>query len=751
MNNDDNLVTPKTISKKSIFVRISVFVVLFIVLFIGANYLFQPVYYDWNNYDATHDIYDEPDNTIQAAFFGASITDSGITPMEIYEKYGFCTYNMGTEQQSIFSAYHWLKEIYAHNPKTLKTAIMDIANVRYIPSESLDRKALDQMKLNMNKFSGFYEYTNKDLQETISYSIPLFAYHSRWSELGKRDTTKYVYTEKDYLRGYGFYPSTSYFKSYTAEQYALPIYYRNLEDVSEAQFSQENLYFLKEMIDFCDEHDIKLVFYLTPRNLSSEQYKTIENLCANYDIDLLDLSRSPLIDEIDYNMAIDTMDGGHPNYYGASKISNFLGKYLSENCEVEDVRGKEGYEYLDIQLENYNKYVKNVVNSYNVTDVVDYLKLFNGEDYSIFISVKDDAASGLTDFQRLGFKSLGLDMLSNIDYRESYIGIIENGEVAYEQTQANPGEDVVQTVEVNNSLEGVTYDTFEEERNKTEALATDKSYKYLEYKGELNNYKAYKIQSGGAFLGNVSSIIIDDKEYSYNTRGINIVVYDNVRQEVISQRTFDTCASSVSEPDYLLDEYREEISKGIEYNDLSDSLKKLYKFDKRCENSKISSLIYSKIGNDGLLEYLDYYLNLDKDIAIFLSISDEGSYSLTDEVRDDLNNLGLTTLSNIELYDSYVGIIHNGEVIYEERSSSAEEDPISYECVFDTKYDGKIVAKVESANAGVGWYSKTYINNVNYSVSGRGINIVVWDLENNLMVSQTYFDTYAVEQKGLES
>lgn len=46
--------------------------------------------------------------------------------------------------------------------------------------------------------------------------------------------------------------------------------------------------------------------------------------------------------------------------------------------------------------------------------------------------------------------------------------------------------------------------------------------------------------SAGYSAGNKSSIVINGKEYSKNKRGLNIVVYDKTKDEVISSRIFDT-------------------------------------------------------------------------------------------------------------------------------------------------------------------------------------------------------------------
>ena len=63
----------------------------------------------------------------------------------------------------------------------------------------------------------------------------------------------------------------------------------------------------------------------------------------------------------------------------------------------------------------------------------------------------------------------------------------------------------------------------------------------LETSGDIRDKSLkYKVISAGFDVGNESSIIINDKEYSLNMRGLNFVVYDNELQKVIYSCNYDT-------------------------------------------------------------------------------------------------------------------------------------------------------------------------------------------------------------------
>ena len=68
--------------------RVCIFSLISVLLFGGVNLLFQPVWLEWTNYDTIHGFYEQPENTIETVFLGASIAINGFTPMELYEDMG---------------------------------------------------------------------------------------------------------------------------------------------------------------------------------------------------------------------------------------------------------------------------------------------------------------------------------------------------------------------------------------------------------------------------------------------------------------------------------------------------------------------------------------------------------------------------------------------------------------------------------------------------------------------------------------
>ncbi len=72
--------------------------------------------------------------------------------------------------------------------------------------------------------------------------------------------------------------------------------------------------------------------------------------------------------------------------------------------------------------------------------------------------------------------------------------------------------------------------------NIQEEIGARKLYQEGILRGGLSNYT---ISSGGHKSGDISSVIIDRKEYSVNERGLNLVIYNHESNEVIDSVCFD--------------------------------------------------------------------------------------------------------------------------------------------------------------------------------------------------------------------
>lgn len=664
------------------------------LLFMGLNYLVQPIWFDWNNYDTVHGFYKEPEDRIQVIFLGASATINAITPMELYEDYGICAYNLATEQQPMLASYYWLEEAYRKHPQTLKTVVLDVSALRKPRNLAFCRKAIDGMEWSLVKYNAVKAYSGVS-GSTIANLMPLYNYHDRWNEIGQTDFQKNNYSVNTSARGYHF-STDKYLDSSNILQ--VPIYMID-DDVEETIFDEEAVKYFEDIIEFCENKELNLTLVkMSP--WTSSHHKAVEKMASVYELDFLDFSFDPLFSEIGYNLATDTVDSMHPNYYGAEKLTQYMGNYLKSKYQFQDVRKDEKYSYMKKQLDEYCVLVKNAVKMREIVDPKEYLRLAaSNNDYTIFIVIKEDAARSLTQEQREGFLTMGLTKLSSVAVGEPYLAVFDRGRLICEKAGYS---------------------------DMTEKVSEEIS---LFDRGILNGRYEYSLESVKKSTGNKASCVINGIEYAKNHRGLNFVVYDNKLGRVIDTAYFDTSLSDVRDGGNLADVLNNAEKSGQSYSEFSENIQKLFLYNRSCENARTSQYLKQNLAEDGLLNYLSVYWK--EDYIIYLSVMDEAAGIMDISVRTSLVEYGLNELSELGYGDSYLGVVNGGQVVYEQKDHGNE--PIT------TRYISHILKSGGCESGDI--HSSIVIDGVEYSPNTKGINIVVYDTLTKTVVDTAVFDT----------
>jgi phosphoglycerol transferase len=133
-------------------------------------------------------------------------------------------------------------------------------------------------------------------------------------------------------------------------------------------------------------------------------------------------------------------------------------------------------------------------------DISKYLDALMDKNYTILISARDAATRGLDADLRSKLARLGIESELDGNYWHSFIAVIDNRQIIYEEI----------------------------------------SEEALEHSGYLPNGMNYIIKSAGNQVGNNSSIVISGVECSVNRRGLNFVVFDNSTGRIIDYVNFDT-------------------------------------------------------------------------------------------------------------------------------------------------------------------------------------------------------------------
>ncbi len=450
----------------------------------------------WPTTSSYNQFYEMEKNTVDVFFLGSSVTVNAFSPQEIYNDYGIRSYNLGSEQQSIFLSYYWLKE--ALRFQSPQVVVLDTRFLFQIHPgskintyEGLIRKCMDSMKWSSVKREAVSDICKIDKsQNEESYYLRNIRFHTRWSDLTEYD---FVSDESKYSELKGFSP----IETYGTGEY--PTFESNGNTESRQEIPDVMKTYMDKTVKLCKDEGIELVLISQPNNPMNDSYNnTLTEYAEENDLDYYNMCSTEIYESLDIKSPKENA-ADHANLWGAIKMSKYIGELLRDEYDVKPVEDEQ-YE----STRDYYDHIKKNCELVHIDDMEEYLEEIDDDSYTIFIAATDDASAGLTDEVKAGLKKLGLKKDLTDKMRWSYAAVIspENG----------VSESLISGSEA--SLSGSI-------RNK-------------------NTF--YSVTSCGSYAGTTSTITIDDVDYCQNKRGLNFVVYDNELMKVVDKVTFDTYA-----------------------------------------------------------------------------------------------------------------------------------------------------------------------------------------------------------------
>lgn len=135
---------------------------------------------------------------------------------------------------------------------------------------------------------------------------------------------------------------------------------------------------------------------------------------------------------------------------------------------------------------------------------------------------------------------------------------------------------------------------------------------------------------------------------------------------------------------------------------------------------------------NNLKDFLSYVKKND-DYIILCAVKDEASNALNEDIINSMQSLGLEfDLSNHYRW-SYLAIIDAGNVLYENMSDSKLD--------YQTEIAENVI-EMQSAGYEKGNLASIKINDVEYALNKRGLNIVVYNKRDNTVIDSVCIDTY---------
>ncbi|MCH5190764.1 MAG: hypothetical protein J1F23_01225 [Oscillospiraceae bacterium] len=266
----------------------------------------------------------ERENSIDVLVLGDSEAYASISPMQMWEEYGFTSYVCSSSAQYLSYTEILLKRAFQN--QSPKVVLLE-ANAIYRETSFMNSLAINAENL-----------------------ISVFKYHNRWKTLRINDFYDSVeYTWTDDYKGFNYSKTVLYTNNTN--------YMIETDKAAEIQLINENS--VKSIAEFCKEHGAEFFLFSAPsaKNWTYEKHNGVQKLADKYNITYVDLNL--MHDEIPIDWKTDTKDqGDHVNYYGAVKTTKFIGKYLNYNYQLPDHREDDEYAAWNEALIRYLKTVE---------------------------------------------------------------------------------------------------------------------------------------------------------------------------------------------------------------------------------------------------------------------------------------------------------------------------------------------------------------------------------------------------------
>lgn len=313
--------------KKNEILKCFAFIIIGIIIFQILTYILSAKFVDPPDSPSARikNFYNEKKNSIDVLFVGNSEGARAYSPISIWNEYGITSYNYGSSLQTIPMAYYKIKECLKYQqPKIIVLEANSIFEEE--KSDEACRKVIDNWKFDDVKLSAIND-ENLPIKDKITYIFPIIKYHSRWDKLEAKDfkVLKKYYKEISY-KGFPIIINKNGYNgniNYMIES-------EKIEKIEEIDKK-----YIKMIVELCKENDIKLLLneVTTPLMWSLPKNNATKKIADEYEIDFIDCNLAQEDIKIDWTKDFHDK-GGHLNIYGAEKVSNYIGKILSEKYNI---------------------------------------------------------------------------------------------------------------------------------------------------------------------------------------------------------------------------------------------------------------------------------------------------------------------------------------------------------------------------------------------------------------------------------
>ncbi|MBQ6859973.1 MAG: hypothetical protein IJO02_11240 [Clostridia bacterium] len=317
-------------------------------------------------------------------FLGDSQVRYGVFPLELYHKYGIAAYNLGSSNCSVPLSYWRLMNALEYaQPKLVMLSVTDAEVPELTPRKGeWLHVALGAFPMSLSKARAILDLTNQDGEDSsgVAYSdirrelfFPLYKYHSRWSSLTQED----------------FSPSHNAHKGAVARVHVTDPQAESQMVGPDECLPEEGYGFvyLRKIIEECQKRNIPIVLYQPPYPILPQAHMgthTSAKIAEEYGV--------PMLNFVDMDRVVDYYTdcgdpGSHLNVSGVRKLTDFLGRYITDHYDLPDRREDAAYAHWN---DEWNAYVDEKIRmiAEDADSLRSRLMLLHDDSFSLVLTVR---------------------------------------------------------------------------------------------------------------------------------------------------------------------------------------------------------------------------------------------------------------------------------------------------------------------------------------------------------------------------
>lgn len=330
-------------------IKIIIFLLILFVLFVNVEKIFKQAVGDQGKYPQIAEFFDEREESLDAVFIGSSSTFAFWQAPIAWEKYGITVRCMTSNTQPLVAARYLIEDGIKTQPDAVYVVAINTMH-ETVRSPAI-HYLVDKYPFSMTKAKmiwGCSDYGEIPWGERLEFFFPIIRYHDRWNELGEQNFNNAPVGLKGGSKYHNFLEKITD----ATDEYV----------VVEGKATKEEIPYdtLVELLEFCKENQVKVLFVTNPQALKSEKrqkkYNAANELIESYGFDTL--NTIPLIPEIGMDLSTDYYNGSHTNVHGSLKYTLWLGNYLIEKYGFTDKRTDGAYADWEQESEKYIEIIR---------------------------------------------------------------------------------------------------------------------------------------------------------------------------------------------------------------------------------------------------------------------------------------------------------------------------------------------------------------------------------------------------------